>query len=356
MKQLKQQSLFCLFLAASIFASCKKDDRTPAEPELPAAERKGLYVLCEGLFNANNTSITYYNYDDKQLTTDRFLSVNGRGLGDTGNDIKVYGSKMYIVVNVSSTLEIVNPQTGASVKKVDLKNNGVGRQPRYIVFNKNKAYISSYDGTVAVLDTASMAVEQYIKVGRNPEQMAVSNGKLYVANSGGLDYPDYDNSVSVIDLNTLKEIRKITVVENPRVVAADQYGDVYVLSTGNYGDIKSSMATIDSKTDEVKTQVNFSGGSMVINGDYAYIPASGGKLKVFNVKTEAIEKENFITDDTKITTTYGVAVDDLTGEVFVTDAKSYTIGGEVFCFGKDGKKKYSINVGINPNNVVFINK
>jgi YVTN family beta-propeller protein len=356
MKQIKQQSLLCLFLALSIFASCKKDDRTPDEPEVPTAERKGLYVLCEGLFNANNTSLSYYNFDDKKLATDQFATVNGRGLGDTGNDIKVYGSKMYIVVNVSSTLEIVNAKSGLSVKKIDMKENGVGRQPRYVVFNKNKAYISSYDGTVAVLDTTSMAIEQYIKVGRNPEQMAVSNNKLYVANSGGLDYPNYDNTVSVIDLNTHKEIKKIAVVENARGVAADQYGDVYVLSTGNYGAVKPSMATIDSKTDVVKTQVNFSAGSMVINGDYAYIPASGGKVKVFNVKTETMEKENFITDDTKITTTYGVAVDEISGEVFVTDAKNYTTGGEVFCFDKDGKKKYSINVGINPNNVVFVNK
>lgn len=356
MKQLQQRSLLILFLAASIFASCKKDDRQTSEPEKPAAERKGLYVLCEGLFNANNTSLAYYNYDDKQLITDRFSAVNGRGLGDTGNDIKVYGSKMYIVINVSSTLEIVNPQTGASLKKIDLKDGGVGRQPRYVVFNKNKAFISNFDGTVAVLDTASMAVEQYIKVGRNPEQMAISNGKLYVANSGGLDYPNYDNTVSVIDLNTLKEIRKITVVENPRVVAADQYGDVYVLSTGNYADVKSSMATIDSKTDEVKTQAAFSGGSMVISGDRAFITASGGKVKVFNVKTENMESENFITDGTKITTTYGLAVDELKGELFVTDAKNYSTGGEVFCFDETGTKKYSINVGINPNNVVFINK
>jgi len=355
MKQFQQKSLLILVLAASIFASCKKDDRSSTEPEQPTAERKGLYVLCEGLFNGNNTSLAYYNYDDKQLTTDRFFAVNKRGLGDTGNDIKVYGSKMYIVVNVSSTLEIVNPHTGASLKKIDLKDNGVGRQPRYIVFNKNKAFISNFDGTVAVLDTASMAIEQYIKVGRNPEQMAISNNKLYVANSGGLD-PTYDNSISVINLNTLKETKKITVVENPTVLAADQYGDIYVLSVGNYADVKPSMATIDSKTDEVKAELAFSGGSMVISGDLAYIPASGGKLKVFNVKTEKIEKEDFITDGTKITTLYGVAVDDLTGEVFITDAKNYKTGGEVFCFDETGKKKYSINVGINPNNVVFVNK
>lgn len=355
MKPIKQQTVLLLLLAATFFAACKKDNRENLEPEVPKAERKGIYVLSQGNIGLNNSSLTYYNYDDKKLTSDFFSTVNGRGLGDTGNDIKVYGSKMYVVVNYSSTLEILNPKTGASIKRIDMKNNDQGRQPRYIVFDKNKAYVSSYDGTVAVLDTASMAIEQYINVGRSPEQMAISNGKLYVANSGGQDWPNYDNTVSVIDLITKKEIKKITVVINPGTVAADQYGDVYVISTGNYGNIKSSLATIDSKTDVVRTSVDFSGSSFVINGDHAYVTASG-KIKVFNVKTEQVEKDNFITDDTKITVTYGVSFDELTGEVFVTDAKNYSTSGEVFCFDKDGKRRYSINVGINPCNVVFINK
>ncbi|MBG6235731.1 YVTN family beta-propeller protein [Pedobacter sp. CAN_A7] len=356
MKQFKQHYLFALLLALTVLSACRKDNNGTGEPEKPTAERKGIYVLSEGLMNANNTSLSYYNYDNQELIADQFTAVNGRGLGDTGNDIKIYGSKMYIVVNVSSTLEIVNPKTGVAIKKLDIKDNNVGRQPRYIVFNKNKAYLSSYDGTVAVIDTASLAIEKYIKVGRNPEKMAVANGKLYVANSGGLDYPNYDNTVSVIDLNTNTEIKKISVVINPRGVVADQYGDVYVLSTGNYGNIKSSMAIINSRTDLVTSQKDFSGGNMVINGDLAYITASGGKLKVYNVKTETVEKENFIADDTKITAMYGVAVDELTGEVFITDAKNYFTSGEVFCFGQNGMKKYSIAVGISPNNVVFINK
>jgi len=356
MKQFKQKLALCLILGLSIFSACKKNDAEVIEPEIPKAERKGLYVLSEGLFNANNTTLSYYNYENQELITDQFFAVNKRGLGDTGNDIKIYGAKMYVIVNVSSTLEIINPKDGVSIKKIDMKDNNVGRQPRFVVFNKNKAFISSFDGTIAVLDTASLTIEKYIKVGRNPEQMAVANGKLYVANSGGLDYPNYDNTVSVIDLNTLTETKRITVVENPRGVVADQYGDVYVLSTGNYANVKSSMATIDSKTDLVKAQVDFSGGFMVISGDYGYLTAAGGKLKVFNVKTETLEKDNFITDGTKLTSPYGVAVDDLTGEVFVTDAKYYTTSGEVFCFDKEGRKKYSINVGINPNNVVFVNK
>ena len=360
MKQLKINYLFLALAFATVFTSCRKDKQEQITTE-PTAERKGLFVLCEGSFNGSNSSLTYYDYDNKTLTQDQFAKVNERGLGDTGNDIKVYGSKMYIVVNVSSTLEVVDIKTAKSIKQIDMKNGATKKEPRYIVFNKNKAFISCYDGTVAVMDTTSLAIEKYITVGRNPEQMAIANGKLYVANSGGLDSDNLDKTVSVIDLTTLTETKKITVVANPRGVAADQYGDVYILSSGHFDwsageyTIKPGMAIIDSQTDIIKSQTESSISSMIINGDQAYIK-SGSTVKIYNVKTETIEKDNFIADGTTITKIYGIAVDNLTGEVFITDAKNYISNGEVFCFGKDGKWKYSIATGINPNNVVFVNK
>lgn len=356
---MKKLSLkWCVYALAltSVFMSCRNDKEEETLKPLPKAERKGLYVLSEGLFNANNSSLTYFDFETESLVKDQFKEQNNRGLGDTANDIAVYGSKMYVVVNVSSTVEVLDAASAKSIKQIDMKDNGVGRQPRYVVFNENKAYISSYDGTVAVLDTATLAIEKYIQVGRNPEQMAISNGKLYVANSGGLDWPNYDNTISVIDLATDQEIKKIEVVMNPRIVAADAYGDVYVISTGNYADVEAHMSTINSSTDVVTSSIPFSGGSMVIHKDIAYITAWGGTVKTFNVKTETLEKESFISDGTVITTPYGISVDELTGEVFVTDAKSYVVNGEVTCFDADGKKKYTLQTGINPNRVVFVNK
>lgn len=358
MKQFKLQSLLYTIALVAFLAACRDDKIIPdPEPE-PVAERKGIYVLAEGSFNGNNSTLTYYNYDNKALTADKFNSENGRGLGDTANDIVVYGSKMYIVVNVSSTIEVVNAQTTKLVKQIPVKNNEVGRQPRFIVFDKGKGYISNFDGTVAVLDTATLTIEKYIPVGRNPEQLAVANGKLYVANSGGLEYisGNYDKTVSVINLTTLAEIDKITVVMNPQVLAADQYGDIYVISTGNYDNVGPSLAIIDSKTDAVKSSIDFFGGDFVIKGDTAYIPDYSGNVKLYNVKTEKLISENFISDGTPIASIGGVTVDDLTGEVFVSDVKDYSSNGTVTCFNKAGVKQYAIPVGINPNKVVFINK
>jgi YVTN family beta-propeller protein len=362
MKQFKHNYIFLALTIAALFSSCSKDnDNQPDDLEKGPA----LYVLSEGSFNSNNSSLTYYNFGTGVTVADKFARANSRGLGDTGNDIAVYGAKMYIVVNASNTLEVMDINTAKSVKQIPFTNGSTGRQPRYIVFNKNKAFVSSYDGTIAVIDTASLAIEKFINVGRNPEKMAIANGKLYVANSGGLDYPNYDKTVSVVDLNTLTETKKISVTTNPRGVYADQYGDVYVLSTGNYDDISPAMAIIDSKTDAVtRTFPNFSAGAMEINGDLAYIAGNkygtGGTvesfIKLFNVKTETVTKENMITDGTVITAPYGLNVNPLTGDVFVTDAKNYQVNGSAFCFGQNGVRKYTVTTGINPNKVVFINQ
>lgn len=365
MKSMKHNYILFALAITVIFSSCRKDNDTKPDDQEVASLYKGLYILSEGSINNNNSSLTYYDYGTKITTANLFFTANGRGIGDTGNDLQVYGSKMYIVVNVSNTVEVVDAKTAKSIKQISFVNGNVGRQPRYIVFNKNKAFISSFDGTVAVMDTTTLAIEKYITVGRNPEKMGIANGKLYVANSGGLDPENYDNTVSVIDLNTLSEIKKITVTINPRGVIADQYGDIYVLSTGNYGTIKPDMAVIDSKTDLVtQTFANFGGGSMAINGDVAYIAGTTydenfnatNYVKLFNVKTEKLLRSNFITDGTVITSPYGINVDPVSGEVFITDAKNYSTNGEVFCFNSLGVKKYSLTTGISPSKIIFLNK
>jgi hypothetical protein len=364
MKQFQLKTLLCAIAVLSVLSACRKDKQVVVTPEIPPAERAGIYVLNEGNFMGNNSSLTYYDYTTKVTTPDIFKTANGgSGLGDTGNDIQIYGSKMYILVNVSSTIEIVNPKTAKSIKQIKMVDGTIDRQPRNIVFYKNKAFISSFDGTVAVLDTASLAIEKFITVGRNPEQMAISNNKLYVANSGGLG-ATFDNTVSVIDLSVLPDVtnlveaKKITVSSNPITMAADAYGDVYVIAYGAYLSTPK-FSIINSATDVVKSTTDIDAGystPFLINGDVAYLFSNAGKVKVYNVKTDSNVNENFITDGTIIAAPYALAVDSTTGEVFIADAIDYSSNGTLFAFDKNGKKEYSITTGISPGAIVFVNK
>ncbi|MBK0382482.1 YncE family protein [Pedobacter sp. SD-b] len=342
--------LLAFAIAASTIFSCKKDENTALPPV-----RAGLYILNEGGFQSNNASLSYYNLDTKTTTANYFAQKNKRGLGDTGNDIKVYGSKMYIVVSTSNTLEVVNPKTSESIKQIGFTNKGVGRLPRNIVFNKNKAFVSSYDGTVAVIDTSSLAVEKFIAVGRNPEQMAIANNKLYVANSGGLD-PVFDNTISVIDLNSLVEVKKITTVSNPTELVSDaSSGKIYIRSPGDYDQQLASLTIIDSKTDAVISNKPFEGKLMKIVDNIGYFVFNNG-IKSYDLKSDAVLKSNIITDGTTFSYAYGFNYDAVNKDFFVCDAKNFIGNGEVSCIGLDGKLKYKIIAGVNPNNVIFLNK
>ena len=229
--------LYGLCSSIIILASCKKDD----DPTGDVILKNGMFALCEGLFQQNNSSLTWVNFNNGSSVKGFFQNKNERGLGDTGNDMRRYGGKIYIVVNVSSTIEVLNASTGFVQEQIQMIENGVSKQPRSIAFSGGKAYISCYDGFVDVLDTASLTIVNRIPVGSNPEGLEVSGDKLFVANSGGLNFPAVDSTVSIIDLNTEMELSRVVVGKNPGDVEVDSQGDVYVISRGDYTTIPSRM-------------------------------------------------------------------------------------------------------------------
>lgn len=340
----------CLWLI-----SCEKPkDPDPDNPP-PQSGAEGIYILNEGLMDMNNSSLSYYNFNDGTVTHSFFRKANGRGLGDTGNDLQQYGSKLYCIVNISEQLEIMDAHTCRSLKQIPL----IGKKPRKIAFHKNKAYISCFDGSVVKIDTASMEIETTIRAGRNPEGICVANNKLYVANSGGLNYPDYNNTVSVFDLNSFSLIKNIEVATNPYILAPDHQGDIYLVSKGNYGSVPHTFQRIDSRTDEVVQNFNLPVLNFTISGNYAYLyhynfNTNDSWVKVMDVVSEKVVKENFISDGTDIQTPYGIMVNPVNGDVYITDAHLFTVNGDVYCFDKNGKKKFQFEAGLNPSCMVLL--
>lgn len=346
--------LIVLFIVLSVSHGCIPDDPEPDPQPVLNSGAIGAYVLCEGLFNMNNTTLVYYDFKNGIITDDLFLQVNNRGLGDTGNDLKQYGSKLYCVVNVSSQIEVMDVNSAQSIKQISLAN----RQPRYIAFFEDKAYISCYDGSVVKLDTTTLEIEDIATAGSNPEGLCVANGKLYVANSGGLNYPNYGNTVSVFDLNDFTKIKDITVGINPYSLKADSQGDVYLVSRGNYENIPYSFQRIDSQTDEVVQDFDLEVLNFTISGNYAYLynydySSRTSWIKVMDITTETTVKENLISDNTNIDIPYGIAVNPSNGDVYIADANDFVSNGDVFCFDKNGNKKFSFEVGLNPNSIII---
>lgn len=349
-------------LATSILftlASCQKNDDPEPQPQQVS---QGVFVLNEGGWGKNNASLSYYGFNSQAVTADIFASTNPQiqgGLGDLAQDMHVYGSKMYIVVGGSNTVEVVSPSTAKSIKSIELPNIS----PKYLASANGKVFISAQDDKVHVLDTVTLTITKAIAVGQDPAHMAVVGNKLYVANSGEYEHPTYDNTISVIDLTTLTEISKITVAINLHQMEADKYGDLYVVSRGrSYGDqqplVPSALYVVNPTTGTIKKKFDFEATDLAIHEDIAYVYSYSyitfaPSYKVINVKDETVVKETFISDGTSIGVPYAIGVDPVLGDVYISDAKDYVNSGAVYCFDSTGKKKFSFTAGVLPNKFSF---
>lgn len=248
---------------------------------------------------------------------------------------------------------------------------------RYITFDKGNAYVSSYAGPVLIdpnarlgyvakIDTATLTVKDTCIVGYQPEEMVIRNNKLYVANSGGYRVPNYDNTVSVIDLDSFKETAKITVGINLHRMKLDSQGNIYVSSRGDYKTIPSNTYIIGT-TDKVTDVLNLPASNMVISGDSLYVYSTEWSYvtnsntityAIVNTRQKNIVSRNFITDGTEknITIPYGLAINPDTREIFVTDAKDYITPGRLHCYSPDGKHKWDVETGDIPAHIVFTRK
>jgi YVTN family beta-propeller protein len=349
---MRLNSLVVLILI--LVSSCKKE--TQPLTAISTLEN-GMLVLCEGLFQQNNSSLSWINLQNEEVDVDFFNTKNGRLLGDTGNDMHVYGGKIYIVVNNSNTLEILSKSSGESIKQLAMTVNGNGKQPRSIAFHGSKAFITCYDGYVDILDTLTLTITNRIKVGANPEGLAVSNGKLFVANSGGLNVSLPDSTVSIIDLSTFQEIKKITVGKNPGHINVDEQGDVYVIARGNYGSIPSRMVKIDPITNTVSQTFSFDASKIERMNDHFLISfynysTETSEIRLFNTVTENIVSNSFISTN-DITTLYGIYYNSTSDKIFCLDAMSYTNSGYVRQYNSSGIFEKSYHVGLNPSKIIF---
>lgn len=355
-----------LIFASTILTSCKKDNEQEQILERETVGTKGIYLLNEGTMTSSG-SISYYDVDKKTTVKDYYKQINGRELGKVANDLKVYGSKMYCVITGSkagkdSFVDVMNVNTGKTIKRISFNSETEGFEPRNIVFYQNKAYVSRYDGKISRIDTSSLnidAAELQLKNGAanaaGLEGLAVANGKLYVS---GSDHYLYDNSLNdkivVIDLATFTKTKEVTVNYNPQKIAVTATGDLLVTSSGNYSNILPALQKISTITDAVTATYNHNVGPLTISANQIYLITDWNTNIISFDATTGTAGSSFVKDGTAIATAYGITINPFDQSVVISDANNYGATGKAFVFDKDGKIKYSFETGANPQTAAFV--
>ncbi|MBR5323457.1 MAG: YncE family protein [Muribaculaceae bacterium] len=368
-----------------LLASCRGDEVIILSESEGIKEAKdvnanpyGFYLLNEGNMGSNKASLDFMDFTTGVYSRNIYAERNPdvvKELGDVGNDAQIHDNKLWMTINASHKVEIVDAITAKRIKEIEVPNC------RYIVFDGNYAYISSYvttiigdinaqEGAVFKIDTNTYKIVGEVKVGRQPEEMVIKNGFLYVANSGGYNSEMYDNTVSVIRLSTFTQIEKREVAINLHRMRLDKNGKIWVLSRGNYYTMPPQLYRLETNNSGSITKVEATGllcSNFEICDDKIYMynaPYQGNSLSanitysVADVHSAEIIEPNFIKDGTEslIKIPYAIKVNPTTKEVFICDAKNYVSSGSVTCYSPQGIKRWSVFTGDIPSSITFIYK
>ena len=341
-------SVFCI-LYSVFFVACRTDE--VIYPTIPTdvtdeVQQGGLYVLCEGNMGSNKARLDYMNLETGTYYSNWYGAQNPKQvkeLGDVGNDIAVYGNKLYAVINCSHKVEIMDLQA-RRIGQVDIPNC------RYLAFHGDKAYVSAYVGSLAdpdllgsvfEIDTATLQITREVKVGHQPDELCVVDDKLYVVNSGGYLTNRYDSTVSVIDLASFTEIKKLPVGLNPTRVRVDEQKHLWICCQGNYKDIQPQVVVHD--LNNVIKRIPTPCANISIYGETAYVIDNETKtVKTISTENYSLSPFTFHLSPS-FENPYGLLA--TKDALYITDAKNYVSSGMLHCYSYDGQERWQTLTG-----------
>ena len=369
-----------LFCGALFFTACQKDpvpskdstlDGEAVDVSVISTSAGKLFVLNEGGMGSNNSTLDFLRFADGKYITNSFGKMNpseAAGLGDVGNDIAIHGNEAWIVVNNSGIVEVISAEDEVEIAAIQVPT------PRNIAFDNQYAYVTSWAGAFAkyegynIVDSSNpkgqlyrinlstKKVEGSVEVGYQPEGVAVYNGKIYVANSGGISSQlppaySYDNTLSIIDAKTFTVEKTVEVQINLKNVYSDGKGNLYVTTLGNYFDVNSGLYWVKASAPETATLVVDRVTVSALNGDTVYCMGTEDEFnfKVSHTYTSCSVKNGAKTElsfSLENSTPYGLFAMDADTFV-VSDAGDYFNPGTVTLY-KGGEAKWTVTAGVCP--------
>ncbi len=367
-----KSTLFTLAIAATAICGSAKEQ---------------LIVVNEGSWGMDNGRLSYF-VDGQILSNDWFSEINNEKLGDLPNDIVLINSQLLaIAVNTSGIIQVIKTD-GTAVGAIDAVPNC-----RKLASDGEYLYATSYanvvdidgqtqrfsKGYVAKIDINTLKVIAACEVGYEPEGVAVYQGRLFVANSGGYSYTgthDYEKTVSVVNAATMTVERTVDTGKLNLYGSMAQTGKYLCInSAGDYGANPAATVIMDcekvlagtpdaecvavlpnpSTYSTATTDGNFYAiGATYSNtsGSYEYSYAVIDPETAIDEGAEAAVSTDFPgtvkADIEAFAMPYGIYVNPYSGYIYATDAVSYTSSGKLHQWDPQGNYLGQWAVYMNP--------
>ena len=349
---MKVKNLLALLLplllsSVFLFFSCKKD---PVPTPTPGRYEKGVFVVNEGPYGGTGT-ITWHNPATGETVQDIYGKANkGAALGQYVQSLSFHNGKGYVVVSSANRVVVVDAITFEYLDTI----GGLALPRFFEPLDNDYAYVSQWgadgvSGSVAKVDLRTNQIIKTILTGAGPEKMLISDGQLWVANSGGFGV---DSTVAHIYIGTENGSIRETIPgqRNPICLAKAAGVTTYpfaVLCKGDYQDPNATGWLTKANNPNLGGTVTVPGtDDLVASPDgYTYYFLGGGA--VYSYDNSGLKKRF---DQVA----YSLACHPTSGELYCGDDKGFASNGEVIIRKPTGEQVGSFPVGIAPGEIIIV--
>ena len=344
-----------------------------------------IIVLNEGLWQSDNGKVSYF--ENGQIVSNQwFRDKNGYKIGDTPNDIiQVNDNLIAIAVNWSNIVQFINPEGIAVAATEDIPNN------RKLCTDGHFVYVTSYGhecettsgtkyfdkGFVAKIDISTFKVVATCEVGYEPEGIALYDGRLFIANTGGYsgvgEDHDFETTVSIVNAGTMKLEKNIdTHIPNLFGKMSQSGRYLCINSPGDYYEIPACGLVFDCKKalDNENCFVVFDypatyncttldGKFLTVGSSFSYLTGAY-EFSCLTIDPQTVIETNgangfthalpgtLETNFEQMNQPYGIYVNPYTGYIYGTDASSFENAGYLYQWSPSGQLLGKHKVYINP--------
>jgi hypothetical protein len=327
----RYQFILVLWMLLSLLQACKKQEENQEPKEV---NEQTMIVLNEGNFGWGNASVGLYDLQLKQYQSEVFKKKNNRPLGDVLQSALKTSHALYLVLNNSGSIEMVNPVTLASVQTFsDLGS------PRFLcqIEQTNHAFLSDlYSNTIKRIDLLSGNVLASIPANGWTEQIFLFENKYWVSNL---------SNHLVYRLNNANQLEDSLLVQGAlRSMKQNNQQAVFVLSDSNQysyiWELTSNGLQYKTHTTTIINQwvVDDNGKAFCISNKELLQQSAGGVWEPLASVAQILNPYAMYVHNQKI---------------WITDARDYVQKGKVWSFDLETKEMFSFDAGAIPNGFLF---
>jgi outer membrane protein assembly factor BamB len=279
-------------------------------------------------------------------------------LGDVAQEMSIIHGKLFVAVNNSNKLMVLNPSTFSLIQEIkDIQF------PRHmVILNDSLMAVSSlYTSHVYIINHRTFLLKKIIEVDLpNTENMLVYDGILYVTNWNEQSHFLY--KISTTDLTLVGKIN-LTGASSHDIVG-DKQKNIWVLSGNKYKQVPAYLERINTSTGERKVftfEPNQEPLRLTLNpvGDELFFikinydgSASNNGLYHMNMADSTLPTQPLISANSG-SYFYAFGIDPITNHILLSDPKGFNQHSTVYEYSINGHLLNEYQTGIGSNQFLF---